>query len=145
MMPPIQSEQQITTFWAEITKGLGSIADLAVLSAIAVEGYKILGRGSVKLDASIAVIGQAASYIGQQDFLPAISGDEAEALADLLETYDPVTQLVVSVLLSDGDATLVDMQTFLMDQEAIAQSPTAQAMAAFIRDQGLVAYGNSLN
>ncbi len=143
MLLPIQTEQQVTTFWAEITKGLGPDVDLAVLSAIAVEGYKILGRGSVRVDTS-TVTEQLVTYIGQQYFLPAISGDGAEALADLLETYDPETQFIVSVLLPT-DHVLCDMQTFVMDQESIAQSPTAQAMVACIQDQGLVARGNNLN
>lgn len=145
-MLPIQTEQRATAYWAEITKGLGPSVDLAVLSAIAVEGYKILGRGVVRVDTS-TVTAQLVSYVGQKYFLPAISGDGAEALADLLETYDPDAQFVVSVLLPSDPLTpnLCDMQTFLMDQESIARSPIAQAMAACIQEQGLVAYGNNLN
>lgn len=141
----LSTEQQIAQFWQQLTEGLGAIVDLAVLSAIATEGHSLLGRGSVKVDPSGAVIGRVVSYMARQNFLSGISGVEADTLASLLETYDPDTQFVVSVLLPTDQPELLDTHTFFMDLEPIADSPTAQAMVSFIHQYGLVAHGNNLN
>lgn len=119
--------------WLAITQDLGIYADPAYLTAIAVKGFEVLGRGAVFIDRTHLAVAPVV-YVNRAEFAESdINPVRKQACVQAINQYDPATQLIIVALEELEPPDYFNMTTLVMQQSRYLSDFNREAVSQIYR------------